>query len=70
MAFSLYQYTPSVTAPIVLVALFAVTTGLHAFQLFRTRTWFFIAFLCGGLCESPPCCRVASSHEPLLTFSR
>jgi len=52
MAFSLYQYTPSVTAPIVLVALFAVTTGLHAFQLFRTRTWFFAAFLCGGFCES------------------
>jgi hypothetical protein len=51
MAFSLYLYEPSVTAPIVLVALFAVTTGIHAFQMFWTRTWFFIPFFSGGLCK-------------------
>ncbi|KAK3329988.1 RTA1 domain protein [Apodospora peruviana] len=50
--FFLYQYEPSVAAAALFIALFAITTGLHSYQMIRTRTWFFIPFVCGGLCET------------------
>jgi len=49
--FELYHYHPSLGAAVLFVILFFLTTGLHTFQLVRTRTWFFIAFTLGGACE-------------------
>lgn len=46
-----YDYQPSIPAAIVFASLFAVTSMLHTFQLIRHRTWFFIPFVLGGLCE-------------------
>lgn len=49
--FFLYQYEPSVAAAALFIGLFGVTTTLHAYQMMRTRTWFFIPFVLGGLCK-------------------
>ncbi|QDS67564.1 hypothetical protein FKW77_003271 [Venturia effusa] len=49
--FTYYHYDPSVAAAIIFIVLFLLTTLLHAYQMFRTRTWFFIPFVLGGLCE-------------------
>ncbi|RDI87306.1 hypothetical protein Vi05172_g2872 [Venturia inaequalis] len=49
--FSYYHYDPSVAAAILFIVLFFLTTSLHTYQMFRTRTWFLIAFVLGGLCE-------------------
>ena len=35
------------------IACFALTTLVHTFQLFRTKTWFMIPFVVGGSCTSP-----------------
>ncbi|OGE49975.1 hypothetical protein PENARI_c019G09408 [Penicillium arizonense] len=46
-----YTYNPSIAAAVIFVILFAVTTLLHTFHLFRTRTWFFIPLVIGGYFE-------------------
>ncbi|PYH76636.1 RTA1-domain-containing protein [Aspergillus uvarum CBS 121591] len=43
-----YNYVPSVAAASVFAVLFAATTFYHTFRLYRTRTWFFIAFTIRG----------------------
>ena len=48
----LYHYEPSKVAAIIFVALFAITTVLHIYQLVRNRVWYFIPFVVGGLCKS------------------
>ncbi|TID27568.1 RTA1 domain protein [Venturia nashicola] len=50
--FSYYRYDPSVAAAILFIVLFSLATLLHAYQMFRTRTWFLIPFVLGGLCET------------------
>lgn len=50
--FFLYQYEPSVAAAALFIGLFGITTALHSYQMIRTRTWFFIPFVCGGLCKA------------------
>lgn len=52
-SFLFYRYDPSVPAAVIFVVIFAATTFLHTYQLFRTRTWYFIPFLIGGYCKSP-----------------
>ncbi|KAJ5193528.1 hypothetical protein N7449_009670 [Penicillium cf. viridicatum] len=54
MVFHLYHYNPSLAAAVIFIILFAATTGLHFFQMVKPRTWFFIAFCCGGICERAP----------------
>jgi hypothetical protein len=49
-----YTYNPSIAAAVIFVILFAVTTLLHTFHLFRTRTWFFIPLVIGGYCKIYP----------------
>jgi len=49
--FKFYNYTPSAGAAIVFAGAFAFSTILHAFQMFRTRTWFVIPFICGAIRE-------------------
>ncbi|THV64613.1 RTA1 like protein [Aureobasidium pullulans] len=51
MAFSYYEYLPSKAAAIIACLIFIIITILHTWQLFRTRTWFFIPFVIGGLFE-------------------
>lgn len=48
----LYKYAPSVAAAIIFVIVFVLLTSYHAFRLFKTRSWFCISFLFGGLCTS------------------
>jgi hypothetical protein len=51
--FQYYYYEPNLAAAIVFVVLFALETGLHLFQLIRSRTWFMIPFLIGAICKAP-----------------
>ncbi|XEV05659.1 hypothetical protein FSHL1_010946 [Fusarium sambucinum] len=46
-----YRFVPSKEANIVFVVLFAITTLLHVLQLWRTRTWYLIPLVVGGVCE-------------------
>lgn len=50
-AFQFYYYAPSMAAAAIFIAIFGLTTALHFWQMFRTRTWFLIPFLIGGCCE-------------------
>ncbi|KAE8391243.1 RTA1 like protein-domain-containing protein [Aspergillus alliaceus] len=49
--FKLFHYDPSLAAAVIFIICFLATTILHTYQLFRTRTWFFIPFLLGGYFE-------------------
>lgn len=46
-----YRYTPSTILAAVFLSLFGITTLIHLFQLFRTRTWYLIPLVVGGVCE-------------------
>jgi hypothetical protein len=50
--FQYYYYEPSVVAAIIFVALFGITTLLHIFQMLKSRTWFMIPFVIGGIFET------------------
>ncbi|CEN60563.1 Putative RTA1 like protein [Aspergillus calidoustus] len=59
-----YRYYPSEAAAILFTILFAITTFVHLYQLFRHRTWFFIPFVIGGFFEWVGYIgRILSSHE-------
>ncbi|KAH6614960.1 RTA1 like protein-domain-containing protein [Boeremia exigua] len=47
-----YRYKPSLAAATIFVVLFSLTTGLHAFQSFKKRSWFMTPFIIGGLFET------------------
>ncbi|KXG52381.1 RTA-like protein [Penicillium griseofulvum] len=49
--FAFYRYNPSMGGAVLFTILFIGTTFYHIFQLFKTRTWFFIPFVIGGLFE-------------------
>lgn len=49
--YALYHYSPSVVAAIIFAVLFGATTSWHIWQMFQRRTWYFTAFVIGGLCE-------------------
>ena len=48
--FKLYRYDPSMAAAVVFIILFLIATGLHLYQMLRTRTWILIPFILGGVC--------------------
>ncbi|KAJ5208084.1 hypothetical protein N7449_002463 [Penicillium cf. viridicatum] len=50
--YTLYNYDPSGVAAIIFVALFGLTTLVHIFQMIRSRSWFFIPFIIGGISEA------------------
>lgn len=58
-----YDYIPSIPAAVTFIVLFGILTLLHCWQMFRGRTWFFTAFIFGGICEYqlsvPTCCRAS-----------
>ncbi|KAH7310060.1 RTA1 like protein-domain-containing protein [Rhexocercosporidium sp. MPI-PUGE-AT-0058] len=47
----LYRYNPSVPVAAVACVLFAVVTGIHFFQMHRSRAWFLVPIVIGGLFE-------------------
>ncbi|KAJ5718671.1 RTA1-domain-containing protein [Penicillium malachiteum] len=47
-----YYYNPSEAAACIFVVLFGLSTLMHFYQLVRTRTWFMIPFLIGGILET------------------
>lgn len=47
--FVFYYYTPSAAAAGIFLVLFGLTSLLHFYQLVRTRTWFMIPFVIGGI---------------------
>lgn len=49
---SFYRYEPSVAGAVIFCILFGITSGLHAFQMYTTRTWYLTALVIGGLCKS------------------
>ena len=59
--YKFWNYVPSIAAAVIFMLLFLVMTGLLSWKLFRTRTWFCIAFTLGGLCMWHP--RSNFSHE-------
>ncbi|KAH7330413.1 RTA-like protein [Rhexocercosporidium sp. MPI-PUGE-AT-0058] len=50
--FKFYHYDPTMVGAIIFIILFFTTTTLHSYQLLRTRIWFMIPFIVGGLFES------------------
>ncbi|KAJ5954249.1 hypothetical protein N7501_008528, partial [Penicillium viridicatum] len=50
--YTLYNYDPSGVAAIIFVVLFGLTTFVHIFQMIRSRSWFFIPFIIGGIFEA------------------
>ncbi|SCO39969.1 related to RTM1 protein [Fusarium fujikuroi] len=48
---SFYRFEPSTAAAVIFVILFSVTTFVHVFQMFRTKTWYMVAFCLGGISE-------------------
>ena len=53
MAYQFYRYDPLVASAIVALILFFSSTVIHTYQLTRTRAWYMIPLLVGGLSSSP-----------------
>ncbi|KAJ5691897.1 hypothetical protein N7462_001320 [Penicillium macrosclerotiorum] len=49
VAFQLYRYTPSLPAAVIFAVLFILTTVYHIYQLAKSRSWYFVAFVLGGV---------------------
>ncbi|KAH7024096.1 RTA1 like protein-domain-containing protein [Ilyonectria destructans] len=52
---ALYQYDPSLAAAVIFLIIFAASAILHAWQIIRTKNWYFIPFLVGTLAEAIGC---------------
>ncbi|RYP66947.1 hypothetical protein DL771_007521 [Monosporascus sp. 5C6A] len=50
--FDYYHYDPSKAAATIFVVAFALSALMHGYQLVKNRTWYFIPFLIGGICEA------------------
>ncbi|RYP18312.1 hypothetical protein DL765_004032 [Monosporascus sp. GIB2] len=50
--FDFYHYNPSKAAATIFVVAFALSTAMHGYQLVKHRTWYFIPFFLGGICEA------------------
>ncbi|EYE94952.1 RTA1 domain-containing protein [Aspergillus ruber CBS 135680] len=62
--FKAYEYDPSMAAAVIFIILYIVVTFLHTYNLFQTRTWFFIPLVLGGYFELVGYIgRAMSAHE-------
>ena len=52
--FKLYRYTPSLAAAVLFLVLFLLITLYHLYQVIRLKSWYFLVFVIGGICKSPP----------------
>ncbi|KAI8966099.1 RTA1-domain-containing protein [Daldinia sp. FL1419] len=59
----LWKYVPSLPAAIIFAILFAVTTGVHCYRLYRTKLWFCLPFAIGGAMEVIGYCARAVSNS-------
>ncbi|KAM6514196.1 hypothetical protein FALCPG4_015354 [Fusarium falciforme] len=50
--FAFYRFVPSIEVNIIFVVLFGISTLLHIFQMWKTRTWYLWALIVGGVCEA------------------
>ena len=50
-SYKFWNYVPSMPAAVIFMFIFMILTGIHTWKLFRTRSWFCIAFTLGGLCK-------------------
>ncbi|KAI2604736.1 RTA1 like protein [Hypoxylon fragiforme] len=60
----LWKYLPSIPAAIIFAIIFAALTGIHTYRLFKTKLWFCLPFIIGGIMEVIGYCAraVAYSH--------
>lgn len=49
--FYLWKYVPSVPAASIFMALFLIFTVLISWKIWKTKTWYCIIFVVGGLCK-------------------
>ena len=49
--FRLYRYDPSMAGAVIFVLAFIAITALHFYQMIRTKTYFFVPFVIGGIFE-------------------
>lgn len=49
--YMLYHYSPRLAPAVIFITLFAISSIVHIWQLWRRRTWYFIPFVIGGLCK-------------------
>lgn len=49
-----YPYVPSAGAGYAFMVLFGLVTLVHAVLMFKTRTWYFIPMILGGICKLHP----------------
>ncbi|KAH7129979.1 RTA1 like protein-domain-containing protein [Dactylonectria estremocensis] len=49
---SYYRFKPSVEANVVFLVLFGISSLLHGFQIWRTKTWYLSALVIGGCSET------------------
>ncbi|KAI0385243.1 RTA1 like protein [Hypomontagnella monticulosa] len=59
----LWLYIPSIPAAVIFAILFAVITGGHCYRLFRTKLWFCLPFVVGGIMEVIGYCARAAAHD-------
>lgn len=63
-AFRFYHYNPTKACAVIFGLLFMATTGVHMYQSWRTRCWFVIPLIVGGIFETIGYFgRVASANE-------
>lgn len=48
---NVYPYDASIAAAVLFTILFFVSSIVHLYQLLRTRTWYLLPFLIGGICK-------------------
>jgi hypothetical protein len=63
-----YQYDPSIAAAGIFTALFALSTVFHLIQMMRTKTWYLVPFVLGGLCKLSHSLPLPSAAYCLETF--
>ncbi|KAK3618910.1 hypothetical protein LTR56_024338 [Elasticomyces elasticus] len=65
-----YHYDPSLAASVLFAILFGITTAWHMLQLTKSRSWYFIPVLLGGIFEIVGYAARAVSHSqaPNLTL--
>ena len=49
--YKFYHYSPTVVGAAIFAVLFFVSSAHHAYIIVRTKTWYFIPFLVGGISE-------------------
>lgn len=64
-SFKLYNYNPSSGAAVAFAIFFALSIAGHLWQVYRNKSWFFIPFIIGGLCE----CVLIFFPEEVIMFS-